>query len=72
MNKVFYAITIGLMVLMCLITFIVIKQSDPQNYPIVDKYEHDGKCYVEIVVEISPEEYIGYDVGDEYERRTDD
>lgn len=43
-----------------------------QTYPIVDKYEHDGKCYVEIVVEISPEEYIGYDVGDEYERRTDD
>lgn len=47
-------------------------QSEPTAYPIVDKYEHDGKCYVEIVVEITPEEYIGYDVGDEYERRTDD
>lgn len=47
-------------------------KDEPTTYPIVDKYEHNGKCYVEIVVEISPEEYIGYDVGDEYERRTDD
>lgn len=37
-----------------------------QTYPIVDKYEHNGKCYLAIEVEISPEEYIGYDIGDEY------
>lgn len=41
-------------------------QSEPTAYPIVDKYEHDGKCYLAIEIEISPEEYIGYDIGDEY------
>lgn len=33
---------------------------------IVNKYEKDGKCFVEVQVEVFPEEYIGYDVGDEY------
>ena len=44
-------------------------KSEPTTYPIVDKYEHNGKCYLAIEIEVSPEEYIGYDVGDEYERR---
>ena len=42
-------------------------KSEPTAYPIVDKYEHGGKCYLAIEVEVSPEEYIGYDVGDEFE-----
>ena len=42
-------------------------QSEPTTYPIVDKYEHGGKCYLAIEIEISPEEYIGLDVGDEFE-----
>lgn len=32
-----------------------------------DKFERDGRCYVEVWVEVTPEEYIGLDIGDEYE-----
>ena len=32
-----------------------------------DKFERDGRCFVEIWVEVTPEEYIGLDIGDEYE-----
>ena len=42
-------------------------KSEPTACPIVDKYEHGGKCYLAIKIEISPEEYIGLDVGDEFE-----
>ena len=44
----------------------MIVKPEVKTYPIVDKYEHDGKCYLAIEIEISPEEYIGYDIGDEY------
>lgn len=40
---------------------------DPKAMQIVDKYEADGKCYIQTWIEITPEEYIGYDIGDEYE-----
>lgn len=50
-----------------LMTLTACSQSEPTTYPIVDKYEHGGKCYLAIEIEISPEEYIGYDVGDEFE-----
>ncbi len=33
---------------------------------VVNKYEEDGKCLIEIQIEITPEEYIGYDIGDNY------
>lgn len=49
-----------------LMTLTACSKSEPTTYPIVDKYEHGGKCYLAIEVEISPEEYIGYDIGDEY------
>lgn len=38
-----------------------------EPYEIVDKYEEDGRCYVEIWHEVTPEEYIGLDIGDEYQ-----
>lgn len=41
-------------------------KSEPTTYPIVDKYEHDGKHYIAIEREVTPEEYIGFDVGDDY------
>lgn len=40
---------------------------DPITCPIVDKYEYEDQCYLQIEMEVSPEEYIGYDIGDEYE-----
>lgn len=33
---------------------------------ITDKYERNNNCY--LVIEVTPEEYIGYDIGDEYAR----
>lgn len=44
-------------------------KSTPEPYEVVGKCEHDGKCYVETWIEVTPEEYIGLDIGDEFERR---
>lgn len=44
----------------------MIIKPEVKTYPIVDKYEHNGKHYIAIEREVTPEEYIGYDVGDEY------
>lgn len=32
---------------------------------IIDKYERNNNCY--LVIEVTPEEYIGYEIGDNYE-----
>lgn len=42
---------------------------EPKTMQIVDKYETNGKYYIQTWIEISPEEYIGYDTGDEYEEK---
>lgn len=42
------------------------KQPTTQAYPIIDKYEIKDKHYIAVEVEVSPEEYIGYEVGDDY------
>lgn len=42
---------------------------DPKSMQIVDKYEAAGKCYIQTWIEITPEEYIGYDIGDEYKEK---
>ena len=39
---------------------------DPASYWITSKYEYNGHYYVDIQVEISADDYIGYDIGDEY------
>lgn len=39
----------------------------PEPSQVEDKFERDGRCFVEIWVEVTPEEYIGLDIGDEYE-----
>ena len=39
---------------------------DPASYWITNKYEYNGHYYVDIQVEISADDYIGYDIGDEY------
>lgn len=45
------------------------KTEAPETRQIVDKYEADGKCYIQTWIEITPEEYIGYDIGDEYKEK---
>ena len=37
-----------------------------QTYTIVDKHEAGERCFVEVQIEVSPEEYIGYEIGDEF------
>lgn len=39
---------------------------DLASYWITNKYEYNGHYYVDIQVEISADDYIGYDIGDEY------
>lgn len=44
-------------------------KQEPGIYPIgsiVNKYESDGKYFVEIQTEITADQYIGYDIGDNY------
>lgn len=36
------------------------------EYPIVNKYEGDGKQFIDVQIEVTPEEYIGLDIGDDY------
>lgn len=31
-----------------------------------DKHEQDNRCYINVWIEVTPEEYIGLDIGDEY------
>lgn len=39
-----------------------------QPVEVVDKYESgDGEYYIETWLEVTPEEYIGLDIGDEWE-----
>ena len=38
---------------------------DPKPMQVTDKYEAKGKCYIQTWIEVTPEEYIGLDIGDE-------
>ena len=42
-------------------------KDEPKPYYVTDKAEVDGRCYVQTWVDVTPEEYIGLDVGDEFE-----
>ena len=42
-------------------------ESKPTPHQVTAKSKVNGKCYVQIWVEVSPEDYIGLDVGDELE-----
>ena len=56
-------------VLVAVIILATCKAAGPTPEPsqVEDKFERDGRCFVEIWVEVTPEEYIGLDIGDEYE-----
>ena len=60
-----------LLIILCLIglgfcIYDLIVGSRPKAYEIWDKGEYNGKCFVAVWHEVSPEEYIGLDIGDEY------
>lgn len=58
------------LILLILLMFILLTacKNETLSGQVVDKFTVDNKCYLVIETEITPEEYIGYDVGDEYER----
>lgn len=56
---------LGILLMMVLIAC---KQESSVKGEVVNKVESNGRYYLEIGVEVTPEEYIGYDVGDEYEK----
>lgn len=42
-------------------------EQTPRPLQVTDKYEaEDGRCFVETWVEVSVEDYIGLDIGDEF------
>lgn len=43
--------------------------NDPQMYEVIEKFTDDGKFYIETVIEVEPEDYIGLEVGYEFEVR---
>lgn len=43
-----------------------LNQPAKQAYTIIDKYEIMDNCFIAVEVEVAPEEFIGYDIGDEY------
>ena len=47
-------------------SIIMLFGSKPASYEITDKYEFNGHYYVNVQIEISENDYIGYDIGDEY------
>lgn len=71
MNKKFWKayilyVVVLLAVLFAALHFLGQSEESQAVGRIVNKYEKDGKCFVEVQIEITPEEYIGYDIGDEY------
>lgn len=64
-----WRINISLFILALIIAFSaahIAAKKQPTAHEVVGKYEQDGKCYIAVEVEVSPEEYIGYDIGDKY------
>ena len=70
--RTYYSIISALLIFLgafAIITGIALLTKDatePEPWEISGKYEVNGKCFVEVWHEVTPEEYIGLDVGDEY------
>jgi len=63
MKKLIYVISIIILFVMIVteISYLIPNNSGM----IIDKYERNNNCY--LVIEVTPEEYIGYEIGDNYE-----
>lgn len=65
----YYAVYVLVLLAVFCIAIHFCSQPEPQSQAvgsIVNKYEADGKYFVEIQSEITADEYIGYDIGDDY------
>lgn len=64
-----YALYVLVLILILFLVLQYCNKSEPQPQfigSVVDKYEANGKYFVEIQAEITADEYIGYDIGDGY------
>ena len=56
-----------ILLLIMLLLLVSCTKESSKFYPIVDKYEIKDKCYLIVEIEVDPEEFIGYELGDDYE-----
>ena len=66
-GAIFCALIIIGSVLMAAIALISTTVNVYDPFVVIGKHEHNGRYYIETYIEVDPEEYIGLDVGDEYE-----
>lgn len=71
-HRKFFMISLIIIIVCNIITAGLILYSErnrhnPKPYYVTDKAESKGRCYVQTWVEVTPEDYIGLDVGDEFE-----
>ena len=59
------AVIVGIGIVRPLLLRIEERQVEP--FEVWNKVEKDGRCFVQVWIEVTPEEYIGLDIGDEYE-----
>lgn len=65
----YYAMYVLVLFVIFCIAIPFCNQPEPQPQAvgsIVNKYEADGKYFVEVQTEITADQYIGYDIGDNY------
>lgn len=61
-----FIINFMLLIVLILLTFNICEFEEKNIGEIDNKFEVNGKCYLEVGIEVTPEEYIGYDIGDDY------
>lgn len=64
-------LTISMALFLVGVVHVTDTEDEPKTIPpngVVEKFERNGKCYLKVVFEVTPDEYITYDVGDEYGR----
>ena len=73
MNKVILSILIGFFIGVSVAYVIFTPEtpvksttSTPKICAVLDKFEVNDEHYLEVALEVSAEEYIGYDIGDDY------
>ena len=60
------AFCLGVIVACLIIRIALSLCTDTTVVEVLEKYEYGGKCYIETWIEVTPKEYIGLDIGDDY------
>lgn len=62
---------IGMTIFICgmILGRVTSPENNPQIYEVIEKFTDGERFYIETVIEVDPEDYIGLEVGDEFEVR---